>query len=107
MREWYAVRRVFRWNNWDGQPYEERITLWQAENAAEAIELSEAEAARYAQESDLEDLGLAQAYTTGLAELRPGAEVFSLLRDSPLPPQTYVDTFFDTGGEHRNGDQRR
>jgi hypothetical protein len=28
-----------------------------------------------------------------------GAEVFSLIRRSPLPPDDYLDSFFDTGTE--------
>jgi len=28
--------------------------------------------------------------------------VFSLLRDSPLPPEQYLDRHFDTGSEHQN-----
>jgi len=28
-----------------------------------------------------------------------GVEVFSLLRESDLPPEPYIDSFFDTGTE--------
>jgi hypothetical protein len=30
-----------------------------------------------------------------------GVEVFSLIRDSDLPPKEYLDQFFDTGTEHQ------
>ena len=43
-------------------------------------------------------LGLAQAYEL-FDEPGHGAEVYSLMRDSPLPPETYLVTYFDTGGE--------
>lgn len=29
-KDWFSVRCVFQWKNWDGAPFEERITLWQA-----------------------------------------------------------------------------
>ena len=31
-----------------------------------------------------------------------GAEIFSLMRDSDLDPEDYLDTFFDTGEEHES-----
>lgn len=100
--EWFAVRCVFRWEEYGGRPYEERITLWRAADLDEAIALAEAEAREYAEESGFAYLGLAQGYATGADELAPGSEVFSLLRTSPLPPEAYLDRHFDTGGEHQH-----
>jgi hypothetical protein len=31
--------------------------------------------------------------------------VFSLIRDSNLDPESYLDTFFATGQEHQQGNQ--
>ncbi|MER5637269.1 hypothetical protein ABT095_09955 [Kitasatospora sp. NPDC002227] len=97
--DWYAVRCVFEWTSWEGRTYEERITLWQAASAEEAIALAEAEALTYAADNGFRYLELAQSYhlydTPG-----QGAEVFSLLRDSGLEPEQYLDAYFDTGGEH-------
>ncbi|MEQ0558847.1 hypothetical protein ABJI51_07180 [Amycolatopsis sp. NEAU-NG30] len=101
--EWYAVRCVFRWAGSAGQPYEERITLWRAAGLDNAIALAEAEAQEYAENTGVTYLGLAQAYAIGEKELTPGSEVFSLLRESELPPEKYLDRFFDTGDEHRTG----
>ena len=108
--EWYAVRCVFR-TAWidapDGPPedtlYEERITLWQATSAEEAIGLAEQEAEDYAGEED-EYLQLAQAYKL-FDEPGSGAEVFSLMRSSPLEPDQYLDAFFDTGTERSQVDE--
>jgi hypothetical protein len=98
---WYSVRCVFRWTEDEGMPYEERITLWRARSLDEALARSEREAAHYAAENDVTYLGLAQAYFAGDdPDLTDGSELFSLLRDSPLPPATYLTTFFDTGTEH-------
>ena len=44
-------------------------------------------------------MNFAQAYElTG--EPGIGAEIFSLIRDSRLDPDAYLDRFFDTGDEH-------
>jgi len=99
--EWFAVRCVFRWTEAAEQPYEERITLWRTTDLEAALALAEAEARKYAGETGVAYLGLAQGYQTGATELTPGSEVFSLLRDSALPPDEYLDRHFDTGSEHQ------
>ena len=101
MTEWYGVRCVFHWTEAAERPYEERITLWRAADLDSALVLAEEEAREYAEHNGVSYVGLAQAYATGTEELAPGSEVFSLLRDSALPPEEYLDRFFDTGGEHR------
>lgn len=105
---WFAVRCVFR-NGWpepaadqSEQDYEERITLWRANSAAEAIAKAEAEAESYAatiEEAPSEFLGLSQSYQLFDSPDMDGAEVFSLFRRSALDPDDYVSTFFATGEE--------
>ncbi|WP_344177249.1 hypothetical protein [Kribbella lupini] len=83
--------------------YEERITLWRAASAEDAIERAEAEALEYAGsvvESPDSYLGMAQSYQLFDAP-GDGAEVFSLMRTSALEPTEYLDTFFDTGAERQ------
>lgn len=98
----YSVRCIFRWEQRQDQKakhlYEERITLWLAESFNHAIELAEQEAEDYASEN-MEFLGYSQAYE--LFESTPinGIEVFSLLRESDLDSEKYINTFFDTGRE--------
>jgi hypothetical protein len=78
------------------------VTLWQAESFDQAISLAEAEAAEYAEQVHLKYVGLAQAYL--LSDPDPptsGAEVFSLVRDSDLAPNDYLNRFFDTGRERQ------
>lgn len=103
--DWYAVRCVFRSIIEVGTTtYEERITLWRAGSTAEAIERAEAEAAEYAaaiEDVEVEYTGLAQCFHL-FDDPGDGAEVFSLMRDSDLEPEDYLDTFFDTGGEHES-----
>lgn len=98
---WYGVRCVFRWTGHEGRPYEERITLWRAASAAQAIELAGREARDYARDNGLEHLNFAQAFALTGDRITQGTEVFSLLRNSNLMPEPYLDTFFDTGAEHQ------
>ena len=103
---WYSVRCVFAFGSPAGSApatYEERITLWCARSAEEAIARAEAEALEYVallEEPPSTYTGLAQCYQ--LAD-EPGdrAEVFSLMRDSQLEPDDYVDGFFETGRERQ------
>jgi len=103
----YSVRCLFRWEPRDGQRkkhlYEERITLWQAGSADEAIEAAEREALTYAGENS-EYLDTCQSYSLFDPIAASGVEIFSLLRESDLEPEAYVDTFFDTGDEHQRHD---
>ncbi|HTU74021.1 MAG TPA: hypothetical protein VMG38_10940 [Trebonia sp.] len=99
---WYSVRCLFRWQGWAGRPYEERITLWRARSLDDAIELAEGEAGEYADGENIEFLGFSQAYALSAESgIGAGTEVFSLLRDSDLPPRDYLDGFFGTGTEHQ------
>jgi hypothetical protein len=102
MAMFFSTRCVFRWIGHEGQPYEERITLWQAQSLDEAIALGEKEAVRYAKEWGYEYAGFCQAFEILGEEVSSGAEVFSLLRDSDLTPEEYVSRFFDTGKERQS-----
>lgn len=105
---WVAVRCVFRSRAEDSGEavYEERVTLWRETDVDQAIERAEAEARTYATETTwapervTEYLGLAQAYSLS-DEPTDGAEVFSLMRTSGLPPTAYLDRFFHTGDERQ------
>ncbi|OKJ15620.1 hypothetical protein [Kitasatospora sp. CB01950] len=99
---WYGVRCVFEWAASGGRSYEERITLWQASSADDAIARAEAEAETYATETGVAYLGLAQSYRLGGDGVPgAGAEVFSLLRDSTLEPDAYLDAYFDSRTERQ------
>ena len=98
MEPWFGVRCVFRI---ESGLFEERITVWLAESIDDAIALAEADAHEYAHDIAAEYLGLAQAYRLAASELRSGTEVFSLMRESPLQPDEYLDAFFDSGTERQ------
>ena len=97
---WYSVRCVFRWES-PRDAYEERVTLWRASSFDQAIVMAEREAAEYGSGGAMRYLGLAQAYRLPDDVIEPGTEVFSLIRDSDLEPEEYLDTFFDTGDERQ------
>ncbi|WP_344213213.1 hypothetical protein [Kribbella sancticallisti] len=102
---WYSVRCIFQLNEIrpGESPYEERITMWRADDFDSAIELAEAEALDYIEETEFAYLGLAQCFYLGddIHQIHPGTEVYSLIRSSDLTPDQYLDTFFDTGTEHQ------
>jgi hypothetical protein len=98
--QWYTVRCLFGSVAEDVSLYEERLTLWQADSLDAAIAMAEAEAAAFAETIDVEYLGLAQGYWLSVPP-RNGAEVYALCRESDLPPDDYLDQFFDTGGERQ------
>jgi hypothetical protein len=106
---WYAVRCVFRTRRGqlfgdrvsDGMSaYEERVTLWHCASFDEAISRAELEATEYAATAECDYVGLAQSYHLADTPGEDGAEVFSLIRESRLPPSRYLDRFFDTGREY-------
>jgi hypothetical protein len=100
--ESFSVRCIFKWSQRVDQKlkylYEERITLWQAENIEQAIELAENEASEYSDES-CEFLGFSQAYAKFELSQENGIEIFSLLRESNMEPKEYLKSFFDSGFE--------
>ncbi len=98
-RGWFGVRCVFRWSR--PSTYEERITLWEADSLDDAIAKAEAEARAYAERLNSEFLDIAQAYWIGADRPEAGSEVFSLMRDSTLESDDYLDAFYDTGRERQ------
>jgi hypothetical protein len=98
---WYAVRSLFRTPG-DESAYEERITLWRAGALEEAAEKASTEAAAYAEFAGSSHVAdFRQVYEIADVPPRDGAEVFSLIRDSPLDPDDYVERFFETGTERQ------
>ena len=97
--EWFAVRHVIE----DSGAYEERVTLWEVASDDEAIARAEEEASLYAAALGGNALGLFQSYRLDEPPAH-GREIFSLIRTSALPPEQYLDTFFDSGHEHQRTD---
>ena len=98
---WYGVRLVYRLTGFPAQAYEERIVIVRADSFDEAI----AKAERYSKDYEDETkvyTGYAMAFhilDEDGSSLGEGVEVFSLMRDSDLDPDEYLDRFHDTGRE--------
>jgi hypothetical protein len=89
---------VFRF---EPRTYEERLTLWHAPDPDAATESARSEASDYASSlAGCVFTGLIQTYEL-YGEPGQGAEVFSLMRDSSLAADDYLDRFFDTGDERQ------
>jgi hypothetical protein len=99
-RGWFGVRCIFK----DARNgiYEERITLWRANDFSDAISQAENEALEYAAIFEsVSYLGLAQGFSL-TEEPGHGSEVFSLMRESDLSDEEYLDTFFSAGSERQH-----
>ena len=81
--------------------YEERITVWQAADIDEAIDKAIGEVEAYSTKHNFSYTGLSQGYQMLSQIDLDGVEVFSLLRESDLSPEEYLDTFFSTGSERQ------
>ncbi|MER7836725.1 hypothetical protein ABTY98_12615 [Streptomyces sp. NPDC096040] len=94
---WYGVRCVFRHRSLG--VYEERVTLWTARSLEEASGRAEAEAREHCEVlGDVDYVDSAEAFRMDEVP-GEGVEVFSLMRESGLPPGEYVQRFFATGNE--------
>jgi hypothetical protein len=96
---WFGVRCFFQWRQ--QSCFEERITVWKAANYEEAIRKAEFEAIEYAEANKLIYLGLAQGFWIFGDSITEGTEVFSLVRETELGIEDYLETFYDTGQERQ------
>jgi hypothetical protein len=103
----YSVRCIFEVPKADFNLleflYEERITVWRAADIDEALDKAVKEAEDYSEAYSLTYTGLAQAYWMFTETGLDGVEVFSLMRESNLSSDEYVNTFFSTGDERQQG----
>lgn len=103
--KWYGARSVYevvgRGSEENGtRLFEERIVLVKANSFDGAIAEAEQEALAYAHKaSGFVYLGYVNVYKLVGEEVSNKTEVYSLMRESALPPQEYIDKFFDTGLE--------
>jgi hypothetical protein len=103
-QKWFAVQCLFLIEAGAvvaerGQAYEERITLWQAVDADEAIAKASRAADNYAAEGGFQRVDYVTSYEM-FDVPDEGSEVWSLVRDSWLPPEEYVERFVIEGDPH-------
>lgn len=102
MKKLFGVRSVVQFpGEGDRSMFEERITVWHAEGHDEAIGLATAEVDEYVEDISGTDTSLYQSYEIYPLEgdFPDGAEVFSLIRESSLDPDSYLERYFSTGDE--------
>jgi hypothetical protein len=105
---WFTVRCIFAHQRTRlSTTYEERITIWRAISAEEAIRFAEKEARAYARSfiwrrtQTCRYVGFAESYELSSRQVGVGAEIFSLMRDSRLTRDRYLNRYFDSGKERR------
>ena len=95
---WFGVRCVFLHIE-PHRTYEERVTIWRA-----AISTRRSGPPSWMPWSTPTPLTASiWAWRRRMQPRSPraGAEVFSLMRDSPLDPRAYLDRHFETGSERQ------
>jgi len=107
-KSWFSVKCVFLHKDLETDHksqfvYEERIILVIADNENEAIALAEKEAVEYAQDTDSDYLEFASSFHTYEEKIVHLSEVYSVMRQSSLEPDEYLDYFYDTGNERTRG----
>lgn len=99
---WYGIKLVFRHSNLEvempgASVYEERVILVSANSEDEAISLAELEAVEYAKDVDgCEYLEFASCFHIYEEKIVHLSEVYSVMRESSLSSEQYLDTFYDT-----------
>jgi hypothetical protein len=100
---WYSAKCIFLHadvQSENGRVYEERVVLLKAENLDEAIEFAEKEATEYAQNLEgCSYLGFVSVFHIYDETIESGTEIYSLMRDSKLDKNKYLNRFYDTGKE--------
>lgn len=98
---WYGAKLIFRHvNNETGnsRSFEERVVLVHADTEEAASRRAEELAKEY-EDSNTEYTGFIQLFHIFDESIGDGTEVFSLIRESQLSTDEYLDSFYDTGGE--------
>ncbi len=78
--------------------------LCEGDSLDDALAKALAHTVSYAEKLNAKALELAQAYGPLAPVLTPGAELFSLIRESKLCEREYINRYFDTGGEIQSGE---
>ena len=98
---WFSARTIYEHDKPGDGLFEERIILIRAADFDEAFRRAEEEAKSYAEAVGGTYSGFASLYELAEEEIGDGAEVFSLMRDSELPAEEYIEHFFATGSERQ------
>ena len=98
-RGWFAAKTVYRWRPIENSEslFEERVVLFEAGSFEEAVARAEMEAQEYCADSpDKVYLGYVNVFRLFDDAVGDRVEVYSLVRESDLSDQEYLDHFYDT-----------
>jgi hypothetical protein len=103
-KEWYGAKTLYQvQSNTVESPnklYEERVVILKASSLDDAIDEAEKEARQYASDgSGITFLGYVNVFKLVSEKIKDKTEVFSLMRESRLRANKYIDRYFDTGKE--------
>ena len=96
------MRSIYRSASTDSNmrySYEERTVLFHEVAFENAIAKARKEAEDYIQDSEMITTDYFSAFEIYTDGFESGTEVFSLIRDSDMENNDYVNSFYDTGGE--------
>jgi hypothetical protein len=100
---WYGAKTIYKHSLIEDDIaktlFEERVVLFQAIDFDGAIAQAEAEAGAYALSHDVEYLGFMDVFYIFDEKVGQGTEVYSLMRESGLSGQGYLDRFYHDGNE--------
>lgn len=96
---WYAVRCLLK--DESNTIYEERTILVRAASDHEAIEKAEKDALKHAKILNMEYQFYADSYHLSDENIGEYTEVFSLMRESDIDRDAYVNRYLDSGNELR------
>lgn len=98
--EWYSAKSVYKHVLHEGETFktmfEERVVLFQATDFDDAIVQAESEAEKYCREcgSECRYLGYINMYQLPEDSVGHRTEVFSVMRESELSDESFLDLFY-------------
>ena len=103
-QEWYAAKSVYRHHSvsdGSGQgTFEERVVLLRASNVEDAIARAETEAMAYCgADGGITYLNFVDVFHLIDDIVGDGTEIYSLVRESDLSDDGYLERFYDSGSE--------
>ena len=102
---WFSARTVYEHDKPGDGLFEERIVVLRAGGFDEALERAEVEAVAYGEAVGCVYTGYVSVFELVEETLGDGSEVFSLMRDSDLNAEEYIDRFYTTGDERSDDEE--
>ena len=104
---WYGVKCLLEHaglsEDTTAHVYEERIVLLRAVSFEEAVLRAERDATEYAKPIKARYLGYSNAYKLDVDSISDATEVYSLMREVPMPPEDFITRYYDDGTDKHHG----